>query len=97
MSNQSKNTIKDLRAEIGHDFSQYIDDFFKSLVSLTPVDTGRAKRGWVKRYNNQLGKQSSYILFTNQVPYAAVLDNGWSKQAPKGMFNPTLKKTRKAR
>tara|TARA_B110000977_G_scaffold201857_1_gene299402 strand:- start:4509 stop:4802 length:294 start_codon:yes stop_codon:yes gene_type:complete len=97
MSNQSKNTMKDLRAEIGHDFTQYINDFYKSLVSLTPVDTGRAKRGWVKRYNNQLGEKSSYILFTNQVPYSAVLDNGHSRQAPKGMFNPTLKKTRKAR
>ena len=45
--------MKDLRAEIGHDFQKYVDDFFKSLVKLTPVDTGRAKRGWVKKYNNQ--------------------------------------------
>ena len=35
--------MKDLRAEIGHDFQKYVDDFFKSLVKLTPVDTGRAK------------------------------------------------------
>ena len=89
--------MRDLRAEIGHDFQKYVDDFFKSLVKLTPVDTGRAKRGWVKNYNNQIGEKTSYILFTNRVPYSAVLDNGHSKQAPKGMFNPTLKRTRQAR
>jgi len=97
MPNQSKITMKQLRAEIGHDFNKYINDFFKSLVKLTPVDTGRAKRGWVKNYNNQIGEKTSYILFTNRVPYSAVLDNGHSKQAPKGMFNPTLKRTRQAR
>jgi len=89
--------MKDLRAEIGRDFNKYIDDFFKSLVSLTPVDTGRAKRGWVKNYNNQIGEQSSYVLFTNKVPYSALLDNGHSSQAPDGMLNPTFKRTRKAR
>jgi hypothetical protein len=97
MPNQSKNTMKQLRAEIGRDFKKYTDDFYKSLVSLTPIDSGRAKSGWVYLYNNQIGKKSSFKLFTNKVPYVGVLDNGWSKQAPKGMFEPTVKRTRQAR
>jgi|TARA_R110002124_G_C8942056_1_gene512760 hypothetical protein len=97
MSNQSKKTIKQLQTEIGRDFKKYTDDFYKSLVSLTPIDSGRAKSGWVYLYNNQIGKKTSYKLFTNKVPYVGVLDNGWSKQAPKGMFEPTVKRTRQAR
>ena len=50
------------------------DDLHKEAVSLTPVDTGRAKRGWRK---NREGT-------SNDVPYIAVLDRGRKAGTRKG-------------
>jgi hypothetical protein len=46
--------------------------------SLTPVDTGNARR------NTNLNGDTIELNY----PYAERLDNGWSKQAPKGMTVP---------
>jgi len=100
MPNQSKDTMNQLRAEIGHDFKQYSDKLLKNIQKLTPVDSGRAQRGWVNKYNNQIGKASSdttFVLFANKVPYIDILEKGGSRQAPAGMINPALKRTRKPR
>ena len=100
MPNQSKQTMKSLRAEIGRDFEQYADKLLKNIRSLTPVDSGRAQRGWVNKYNDQIGKASrdtKFILFANKVPYIDILEKGSSRQAPAGMINPALKRTRKPR
>ena len=52
-------------------------DYFKSI---TPIDTGNARR----RTRLQGEKiKANY-------PYATPLDNGYSKQAPNGMSEPTI-------
>ena len=46
----------------------------------TPKKTGNARR------KTSLDKN----VIRARYPYAQRLDEGWSKQAPKGMFEPTL-------
>ena len=53
-------------------------DFF---VRTTPIKTGNARRS-TSLNNNEI--DANY-------PYAGKLDNGYSKQAPKGMTEPALK------
>ena len=51
--------------------------FFKSV---TPIRTGNARRRTSLRGN---------VIEANY-PYATRLDQGWSKQAPNGMVQPTI-------
>lgn len=69
------------------------DDLFTEIKKRTPVDTGRAKAGWNKRVRD------NGFTIDNTVPYVPVLDKGrhmtnrgmrGSKQAPKGIVNPSL-------
>lgn len=53
-------------------------DGHKEFVRLTPIDTGNARRR-TNLVGNQI--QASY-------PYAQRLDEGWSKQAPRGIVRP---------
>jgi hypothetical protein len=50
----------------------------KEFVALTPIDKGNARRKTVLQ-GNQI--QANY-------PYAQRLDEGWSKQAPRGIVRP---------
>lgn len=76
------------------------NDIFRGVKDKTPVDTGRAKRGW-----RLLTKSKNYEI-TNNVPYIGVLDKGrhmtsrgmrGSNQAPQGMTGPTLREIRTRR
>lgn len=76
------------------------NDIFRGVKDKTPVDTGRAKRGW-----RLLTKQRNFDIINN-VPYIGVLDQGrsfrdgqmrGSTQAPKGMSGPTLRQLRTRR
>lgn len=92
--------MKSLHAEIGRDFDKYADKLFGNIRSLTPIDSGRAGRGWVNKYNGQVGQNggdTTFVLFANKVPYVDILEKGSSRQAPAGMISPALKRTRKAR
>ena len=60
------------------------EDLHGDLQSGTPVDTGRAKRGWTRTKDGS----------TNRVPYIGALDDGHSKQAPNGITKPALNKLR---
>lgn len=53
-------------------------DYFKSI---TPIDTGNARRKTGFKRGNTIHAE---------YPYAKRLDEGWSKQAKKGMIKPTL-------
>ena len=89
--------MKQLRAEIGHDFNRFINDYAQQLRNFTPVDKGTAKRGWQVVYRNQIGDRDNYSVIRNRVPYIDVLEKGHSKQAPRGMTEPALKRTRRPR
>ena len=58
---------------------------FDTARSLTPVDTGYAKSQWKKR------NISKGFEVKNKVDYIPFLDEGHSKQAPKGITKPTVR------
>lgn len=94
MGNQAKRVMKDLQREIAHDFDLWNKDLQKNLISTTPIQVGTARRGWKNKYNNEIGKQRSFVIAENKVPYIGVLDTGSSKQAPRGIVLPALKQTK---
>lgn len=71
-----------------------------SVVKKTPVKTGDAQNSWnlsegkidtslVQSKRDKIsGKKDVYI--TNSIPYIGYLENGSSKQAPKGMVGLTV-------
>jgi hypothetical protein len=64
------------------------NDIFRGVKDHTPVDTGRAKRGW------RLLRRRFGFIINNYVPYIRFLEQGSSKQAPRGMVKPTLERLR---
>lgn len=58
-----------------------IQQTYKYFVSITPKDSGNARRKT---------KLKGDVIEANY-PYARRLDQGYSKQAPRGMVEPSLK------
>ena len=77
-------------ADFDRKFNQTVrsiaNDLFATVRKLTPKRSGRARRNW------RLKKQTNtrYNL-TNSVPYATRLDEGYSKQAPRGFYRPAAR------
>ncbi len=59
-----------------------LDDAYIFFKEKTPIKSGNARRKTVK--DNQRK------TITGDYPYAQRLDEGWSKQAPEGMVQPTI-------
>ena len=60
-------------------------DLFKTIKRKTPKKSGRARRGW------NLKKQSQGFEVKNTVPYIQRLDEGYSKQAPRGFSRQSIR------
>lgn len=79
--------LDDLRNEISR-FTKTVATTFKNeVVPRTPIDTGRARRGWKQR---QLGNTQ---IIDNQVPYIERLERGYSRQAPRGFVKQAMTAT----
>lgn len=61
------------------------DEAYKVFVANTPIRSGNARR------NTKLKKDTIAANY----PYAKRLNEGWSKQSPKGMVEPTMNFIRK--
>lgn len=66
------------------------EDINIEIRDTTPIDTGRARRGW--RYTPRYKLGYSGHLIQNSVEYIIALDKGHSRQAPNGMVKPALDK-----
>jgi len=76
----------DLNRELDQTVRQISQEYFGLVKDKTPVRTGRAKRGW------RLKKQRQFVYnVNNRVPYIGRLDEGSSKQAPRGMTRPAAR------
>jgi len=53
---------------------------YKKFVEVTPIDKGNARRNTKKQGNEIVANY----------PYATRLEEGYSKQAPQGMSEPTI-------
>jgi hypothetical protein len=79
-----KKTIKDLEDSVKDEIWSLADFTEKSVKKFTAVDTGNARASWdLNKYNNG-------FTLENRVPYIERLDEGWSKQHPRGFTSPTL-------
>ena len=76
----------DLNRELDQTVRQISQDYFDLVKEKTPVRTGRARRGWRLKKQREL----SYSV-NNRVPYVGRLDEGYSKQAPRGMTRPAAR------
>jgi len=76
-----KDTITPALLAIAKGLKDLPDEATKYWKSITPVDTGNAKRRTKK---SKKGVNADY-------EYASYLDKGHSKQAPDGMSEPTRK------
>lgn len=63
--------------DMPYDVMREAGAYFKSK---TPVDQGNARRN----------TSTSGLVINADYAYADRLDNGWSKQAPNGMSDPTI-------
>lgn len=88
-------TFKQLRAEIGRDLSTFVNDYIQQLKNTTPVKSGKAQKGWTKTFTGKLNTSGVTNIARNDVPYITKLDAGSSIQAPRGIVEPALNKTRR--
>ena len=89
--------VTQLDKEIARGLDSAQRELFMNLVKLTPIDTGHAQKGWknVKRISRVLGNDHTQVIIRNDVPYIQRLDNGYSGQAPQGIVQPAISRTRK--
>lgn len=68
--------------------ARVVDDTGKEVKRLaeagTPVDTGKLRRGWRLKSSGRGRKRIAII--DNPVPYAAIIENGTRKRAPRRML-----------
>ena len=77
------------------DFDKFVTNFTSNLKVRTPIRTGAARRAWTKVGNLKIGSGLSKRILTNAVGYASILDDGWSRQEPKGIVDNAFKQTKK--
>lgn len=74
---------RQLQASVDRLTSLVSDTLKDELVPRTPIDTGRARRGWQQRKS----------AVENRVPYITALEKGRSKQAPRGFVRQAIEAT----
>lgn len=80
MNVQVTNNIKPLLNKQKKQIAKLPDEAYKFFVKETPIRSGNARR------NTRLRKN----VINADYPYAQRLDEGYSKQSPQGMTQPTL-------
>ena len=99
MWKQSGITYNKMLDQINKDWSKYVTALAKNQQPATPIDTGAARRAWRKlelfKIDNHTRKKK---ILDNRVGYASILDGSegrpTSRQAPRGIVKPVLRKTR---
>ena len=76
---------KDLQKVKKREAQQLSGDLVEALTRHTPIDTGRARRGWKK---SKLAGDN-YVI-KNTVKHTWYLEQGSSKQRPRGITKPAL-------
>lgn len=74
------------------------EDIKQVAIQNTPIDKGRARRGWkVKNTVSATQSRSGTRSIVNRVPYIDLLERGRSKQSPKGIVGPTIREITRRR
>ena len=88
----------DIEKEINDKINKFLMTCYNNLVALSPVDTGRYRGAHHFSINApsyagngatairvQVGEYP-VVYLQNNLPYAERIENGWSKQAPSGVY-----------
>ena len=86
--------VKHMTSSLERSVDRMLTEINNSIKSITPVRTGRARRGWRYSPRFRLGKGGA---IHNSVPYINRLDEGASRQAPNGIVVPVLKRITRRR
>jgi len=86
VSFKSKFNARDLVKQVDKILDQAKNKTFQTARSHTPVRSGYAKSQWVEK-DTRKG-----FSVSNSVDYIQHLDRGSSRQAPRGITKPTVKK-----
>ena len=87
-------TMQGLKRDRDRLLDGFADNVLNVAKANTPIDTGKARRGWRKRRS-----RNGYNI-DNRVPYVGLLDfdpglkRPRSRQAPQGIIKPTVKSVR---
>ena len=76
----------DLDKTVSRIIREVSNDLTKELRSRTPIDTGKARRGW----RENIGRRKATVK--NQVEYISYHEEGHSKQAPRGFVKQSINK-----
>ncbi|WKW35132.1 minor capsid protein [Phage DSL-LC06] len=80
-------TMTAVRKDVDRFIDTLTETVYQDAKSLTPIDTGNARRNWQKE------KRGGTTSVVNRVPYIEALERGHSKQAPNGILTPLARKT----
>jgi mRNA-degrading endonuclease RelE of RelBE toxin-antitoxin system len=94
-SSKASSIKRDIRAKFQRAVNSFFEELNTSSSKITPIRTGRARRGWRKSGKYRIG--DSGVMIENQVPYIGLLDEGRSKQAPAGIIMPVLRNLNRKR
>ena len=87
-------TMQGLKRDRDRLLDGFADNVLNVAKANTPIDTGKARRGWRKRRS-----RNGYNI-DNRTPYVGLLDfdprlgRPRSKQSPRGIIKPTVESTR---
>ena len=86
----AEDSMRQLKGEISTRVDRLVGDLRKELISRTPKQTGRASRGWRQTGRYDATKPSAQEVLRNDVPYIMPLEEGHSKQAPRGFVTQAI-------
>lgn len=78
--------LKGIDQEIDRMVQETADAYESTARAKTPIKTGNARRNW--RQPKRANKRGFDV--ENRVPYIERLEEGSSRQAPRGIIGPTL-------
>jgi len=88
-----KRIEEEIRQLSNIEIEERIDYATDQLRIVTPVDTGKARKGWFNRkFKNVLNRRFSEGVIENPVEYVPALNQGHSKQAPRYFIEQVLSK-----
>lgn len=81
----AKQAIAGLRRDIDQEVASVAKDTFQTLERYTPKRSGRARSNW------RLTGSKGEFRATNKTPYIGRLNQGYSKQSPRGITRPAIR------
>ena len=87
----TKKVMGNLERELDRIMTRVAQDTLVVARKNTPIDKGQARRGW------RLENATNEKRIVNRVPYIDLLEQGRSKQAPRGILGPTTREISKRR